>query len=401
MSYSMKKRALVTKTETQAGQSSDPLDKAGNYANPAKQDVSLEELSYTRENSKEDENRSILDGTLTGQAAIPGVSTGGLDFKISYNPGETYPDTVNVGEFIHSYPPARYLQSAGLGEVTIWDEAGAPALADYPYGAKRLYYPSLGATANSYTATVLEKSDDGVDGIANELIGIVNNLVINAESAASSYAMEFSGNGGVDSVFAVPAADLDKFVFEDDDVLKTAIDTYIYTDVYIKDNETGVETNFCSRQASLDLGNQITSLPCQIGGSGIKQYNITEFQPRMVLEPELQPLDVLDTWAGVTSTKTYTVRLVSHYKVAAGEISLEMWMPQAQLLSATSSDNDNTLYEELTFRPLKNVDAEIPVVSVLDAATGLTPVIWDGSNMTEFQKKEMMFAIIISEIVRQ
>ena len=123
-------------------------------------------------------------------------------------------------------------------------------------------------------------------------------------------------------------------------------------------------------------------------------------EPRLTFDPELIPLSSFDFWAGMTQTRFYRIKIESRYKTATGDKVMQLFIPRAQILSTTISEDENKLYNELVMRPIRNIDKEIPVVTCLDNTDGVTEIAWDGSDLTDAQKAEAMWYLIIGETYR-
>ena len=237
MSYLDTSRGMFTKEETTAGTSSDPLDRDNSYANPEKQDVRIRELSVSIENQKDDESSKYLTGDFTGDEAIPGISSGTLDYTIKVAPAESYEDPQSAGTYIHKLNYDKYLKNSSLREVVFYDTGGAASLGAYEYLAQRVYYPTIERTEATYTNTVVDKGSVTQDGIAYEFTGCMSNFTLSAESVGAPFMLEMSTQGAVGSVFSVPAVDMPNLAFDDTNVMKTVADTFLNTTIEITDIE--------------------------------------------------------------------------------------------------------------------------------------------------------------------
>ena len=395
MGFRTTSRQLFSKLESPAGTSADPLDKANSYASPTLQDVRIRNVSPDVENAKDDENSKYFNGDFTGDEAIAGISSGTLDFGIKFAPGEL---GGSVGAYTHKLNYDKYLKHASLSELVLYDTANAATLADYAYGVQRVYIPTVEASLNTMTHTVVDKDNDPTkNGNATELVGCMADLSIVADTVGAPFTFTFAAQGGADK-FSVPAANLPSLVFDDSNVMKTVADKYLNTTITVTDLETDASTTFCSKSFNHASGNQISQTDCQDTESGILYFENTAMQPRVNLMPRLIPLSEYDYWQGMTEERFYRIKVESKYKNADGEVVLQLFYPRCQILQSSITDEETKLYNELIFRPIRNIDKEIPVVKYLDNTDGVTEITWDGTGLTDAQKAEAMWYMVIGEV---
>jgi hypothetical protein len=211
-------RGLYTKPETVAGTNSDPLDKANTYTTPTLTKVRVRELDVTIDPQLDDENSKYLTGDFTGDESIVGKVPGTLSYSMKFAPGQFILDAEDETANEHSLNYEDFLASSGLNQILITDPLVTPAT--YTHSQKYLYYPSTAAASNTLTQVVVDKNSDGI-GIAQEIVGSINNLTITADGAGAPFTLAFEAAGGVDDVYEISAVDMAKLKFDGANVMET------------------------------------------------------------------------------------------------------------------------------------------------------------------------------------
>jgi hypothetical protein len=394
-------RVIVAKEETTPGVSADPLDKGDTFANPINADVRISEGNVDIDVELDDENSSFLSGGVGGKSApIPGayVSSGSLSIKMS--PGEFREDLPsNPGTFTHKMPYDKYLRSCSLNEAVVWDKVGSPVIDDYPYAASRVYYPSLESSDNTITITELYKNVSG-EGIADEAVGCMSTLEITAGGTGQPYMMNYTP-GGSGETFKVPQVAADKVIFDAQNGLSLPSDKFQFTSISIKRLiDDVVVSDFCSNAITFAGGQETEDIRCQ-SGSGIAHNVNVDFEPRLTINPLLKTLTAFDYWKSVTEAEEFEITVISKYLTATGVQVNQLFIPKATLLPTTVAADGKKIRNELVFRPIQNSEKAYPVVAYFDTADGITPIIWDGSDLTDDQKLNALFYFIATEIEKE
>jgi hypothetical protein len=398
MSFLRSSEALYAKVETTAGTSSDPLDKDGGYTAPSLTDVRIRDLEVNGDPEKDNEDSKYLTGDYTGDEAIIGKIPKDVKFSIKGAPAEI-DSTGGAGSIIHKLNYADYIKSAGSDMVEISD--GVTGGADYTYRKQYLFFPTTSAAENTQTFTQVSKNESDI-GIATEIIGAVGNVTIGAESSGSPFKFDFEMMGstaeGEDGVWNIDAVDMAKLKFDDANVMKTVASKFINTTIEITDLTTASTVLVCSAMVSLNSANTVTRIECQQSKSGYKNSLITEMKPRLVVRPQLKTLPEFEYWKGLTEQHKYSVDIKVDYDDAEGIFPFRIYVPNAQLLSVPRGEDGGVVNQELTFRPLRNIEQKLPpLLQYIDQGTGL-PVLWDATGSAlDGKEAEAMWYLIIGE----
>jgi hypothetical protein len=398
MSFLRSSEGLYAKMEATAGTSADPLDKAGGYTSPNLTDVRIRDLEVTMNPEKDNEDSKYLTGDYTGDEAIIGKIPSDIKFNIKGAPAEI-DSTGGAGSIIHKLNYSGFVKSAGTELVEISD--GVTADADYTHRKQYLFFPTTSGAENTQTFTQVSKNSDDI-GIATEIIGAVGNLTIGAESAGAPFKLDFEMMGstaeGEDGVWNIDAVDMAKLKFDDTNVMKTVASKFINCTINVIDNTTASSVQVCSAMISLNTGNTVTRIECQQSKSGYKNALITEMKPRFVVRPQLKTLPESEYWKGITEQHKYSLDVKVDYDDAEGIFPFRIYVPNAQLLSAPRGEDGGIINQELTFRPLRNIEQKLPpLLQYIDQGTGL-PVLWDQTGSAlEGKEAEAMWYLIIGE----
>lgn len=396
MSFSKKGRALYVKPETTAGTWSDPLDRTNNYLNPTLPKVRLTELSFDPQVEVNDENFKIIDGTAVGYQSTPGKSTASASYSILLAPGEFEKDAADTAN-VHGLNYLDYLENSGLRSVLITDPLVTPDT--YSYAQQYLLFPSI-FDQKTFSQTVVDKDLEDSTGAAFDMIGTINNLTISAESSAAPITMAFDTSGGVEDYYEILPADMAKIKFDIAEVMETSFTRFINTTIRITDLETNAVIETCYKKFELQTGNQLQNIECQAGESGIKKTVISGQQPRLMLSPELQKPSEFNFYDAMRERKLYKIEIIANDKNKADGSDFEPYrivIPYAELLTGAISEDGDVLYNDITFRPLGNINKDVPTVQYAADADGtLTDFDFTGSDL-EGNEYEATFFLIISE----
>lgn len=307
-------------------------------------------------------------------------------------------DTVENIAYQHNLNYDKYLATSGLKEVKLFDNSVSES--DYQYPVKHLFFPSIQQYENTLSMGIVQKDPKpGRDGIFADMKGSIGDITLTADTVGAPFTMAFNYNNGVEEVDDIPAAQMGNFLFDDDSVMRTVADKLLNTTIKVKDIELDayVTGEFCVSSLSFAQGNQRVMRDCQADASGIKSYAITGMQPRVEIDPELVSLSDFDYWQALTEERFYQLEIESKYNSPTGEVVLQMFIPRAQLINSEIGTDEGFRRNAMTWRPLRNIDKTIPVVTYQNATTG-ADITWDGSDLTDAEKAEAMYYWVFSEI---
>ncbi len=396
MAFKTISRALYTKVEATPGTAADPLDRGNAYANPEPIKVRVRELDVTIDPQVDDENSKYLTGDFTGDESIIGKIPGTVNYNIKFAPGQFRKDALDAANE-HGLNYSEFLEGSGLNQILITDDSVAQELYSYPN--KYFFFPSVLASDNTLSQTVVDKNANGV-GIGYDITGSINNMTLSADGVGAPFKMQFEGAGGVNDVYEISAIDMAKIKFDGANVMRTVASKFLKTIIRITDLATGVPIEVCVNKLELSSGAGLSEVECQAAASGILYNTITSMEPRLNINPELKSLSDFDFFKALTNETFYKIEIIAQDTNAADGSAFEpikVVIPRAQMLSAPISDDNGFLRNDITFRPLGNIDKDVPVVQYAADVDGtLTDFDFAGTSL-EGSEQEMTYAIIISE----
>lgn len=311
----------------------------------------IRELDFKVETQVDDENSKFLSGDLSGDdESIVGKSTGSASFKIKLTAGES---GGTVGAYTHKLTFSDYLQNAGLVEKKIDCVAGTQ------YGTW-LFYPSVANSSKTMTIAVVDKDSTKSTTIWNEIIGAISNVTIGADGVGAPWVASFEATGRVDEIRSVATSAVP--VFDDANIMRIVADKFLNTTIKITDLETSASVEFCASKISLESGNEIAELECQATAAGILNNTITATNPKITIDPLLKTLEEFNYWTALKNEK--------FYKIEIDSADIHIYIPRAQLNSSSVADSNGFMRNEMTFRPLRNVDSDKP--AVLTSTVGMS-----------------------------
>jgi hypothetical protein len=182
--------------------------------------------------------------------------------------------------------------------------------------------------------------------------------------------------------------------------MRTVASKFLKTIIRITDLETGVPIEVCVNKLELTSGSTLSEVECQSTKSGILYNTITAMEPRLNINPELKALSEFNFFKALTNGTFYKIEIIVQDTNAADATAFEplkVVIPRTQMLSAPISDDNGFLRNDITFRPLGNIDKDVPNVQYAADVDGtLTDFDFAGTSL-EGCEQEMTYAIIISE----
>lgn len=343
MAFLSTSRAIFTGLETTAG--------TGKDLSSAVMNNRIRELDFKVETQVDDENSKFLSGDLSGDdESVVGKSTGSASFKIKLTAGESAGTT---GAYTHKLTYSDYLQNAGLVEKKIGCVAGTQ------YGTW-LFYPSVANSSKTMTIAVVDKDSTKATAIWNEIIGAISNVTIGADGVGSPWVASFEATGRVDEIKSVDVVDIP--AFDDANIMRIVADKFLNTTIKITDLSDSSSVEFCASKINLESGNEIAELECQATAAGILNNTITATNPKITFDPLLKTLEEFNFWTALKNEKFYKLEIDSE--------DIHIMVPRCQLNSSSVGDSNGFMRNEMTFRPLRNVDSDKP--AVLTDATGIS-----------------------------
>lgn len=396
MAFLENSMGLFSDPETTVGVSSDPLDRLNSFADPVKTENRIRELAFNPD-VQLDGNNNFVNGAFVKDAKTIGKKLGSVDFSMKYAPG-TVEDNGDL-TFTHKNPYTKYFASSGFRCIPVYDKAGTTNdINAYQYPAKYVYYPTIASYENTITIDVLERDPNPTkDALYAEMSGSMGNIVISADATGEPWTMAANYVGGVDDVYEVPSASVPNLQFDPDDLVKSTADSYLNTTYILRNKRTQEEiTGLCTKGLTIDPGVQRSVRECQQGNSGIKSYFISDMVPVCSFSIELPQLADWDYWSALTDEELFEIEIRDRYKNESGEIVLAYLMPSAQLVGAPIVTDELLRRLDLSWELMGNEDKLIPDVKYNDIL-GVEQT-WDGSEMSEFDKYEASFYMVLSEI---
>lgn len=303
----------------------------------------------------DDESSKYLTGDHTHDEAIAGIARGTIDFSIKMAMGEMVFATSGATTSTPKLPYKKYLESAGL-------TVSASPSTDYAV-EDGYWLLSPEKEADELTSTIalydIETGSTG-KGIEYKLAGCMGTFQLNVEGTGKPFMGQFSMQGKVSDVANVAHANLP--TFDDDACLSTIADPMLNTIVRITEvNQDGsakvgaTPYSMCLNKFGLDGGITVAEIQCQSDQYGIKNNVITTRDPRITCSPMLVSITDFDFWSAMDDMKTYKLEILAYRDPAKTKLGLSVIAPRCQLIQANGADDNGFRRQDMTFRPLRNL----------------------------------------------
>ena len=383
-------KMLFAKKDSVVGVSSDPLDKANNYATPTLSDVRVRESSVTLTPERDDEDSSYQNGTLAGDESITGKIVGAAKFYIKGESGEFIDGTSAQ----HKINFAKFFETSGCNRIDIKDSVLASTI---KFPISYLFYPSSTAVNNTITLTEVV-TDESKNSVATETYGAVGTFKISADGTGKPLKIEFdyagAGETTPNGIWDISPTNTAKLAFDTANISQIVAEKYVNTSITITDLETLAVSTFCSPSLMFDAGMEKSVVECQNTSGGIRNNYISGMKPRLEITPMLQTLTNFDFWQGMTSQGKYSIDIIVDTTVA-NIPPIRLFVPRAELLNAPMSDTEGRVINTMTFRPLENLEKTLPTLKYYVQSTGLTSNFsYTGSSLIGNELGAMWFLAI-------
>jgi hypothetical protein len=303
-------------------------------------DVRVRELSWTNEVEKDDEASKYMTGFFFGSdESIIGKKTINAGYNIKLAPGE-YDSTATTGKHKLNYKGLfENCSMASLGVATD-DLDLAPGL--------WAFWPDQSKAENTMSiARVVYDSESGKYQIFQGS-GAMSNFTINCDGVAAPFTAAFETMAAAQDVIeATTAAKLDPTK-----VMRTVGDSLRNTTVKVTDLSDLSSQEFCISTIAMESGNELNQVECQTSDSGLSHYMVTNVNPTITINPLLKTLTDFDWWTALSNERMYKLEITSKF--------VEIYVPRCQMLNANVADSNGFLRNEITFRPLVNIDEDKP-----------------------------------------
>lgn len=309
-------------------------------------DIRLRELDWGNENERDNEASEYMTGTWFGSdESIVGKKMVNASYSMKIAPGEYTPATSAANDAGHKLNYSELFENCGM-EVTIID-----GLATDDTPATYVFYPDQSNSQKTMSTAMVVYDGEADKYQIAQAAGCMSNFSIAAEGTSMPFTVSFETMGRSEGVIEV-AGGSDVAELDEANIMRTVADSMKNTTVKITDLETDAEVNFCITSLSFESGNELNQIECQNNDSGINSYIITKVNPSMVIDPLLRTLADFDWWEAVSTERFYKIEIDSEY--------VHIFVPRAQINANSVGESNGFLRNELTFRPLINIDGEYP-----------------------------------------
>jgi hypothetical protein len=179
----------------------------------------------------------------------------------------------------------------------------------------------------------------------------MSNFSLAAEGTAMPFTLSIDTQGRSEGVIN-PVSGSDVAELDESNVMRTVADAMRNTIIKITDLETLDEVSFCITTFNMESGNELNQVECQATDSGIQNMIITKVNPNIVIDPLLRTLQDFNWWDAVSEERFYKLELDSEY--------VHLYVPRAQINANSVGESNGFMRNELTFRPLINIDGDSP-----------------------------------------
>ena len=315
MSYSMNTRFLVGAIETVPGtpQALTAADFNVRIRNPEVSPI----IEWDNDASK------FANGNHGEDEAIAGAQSATINFAIRLGIGASVSTAPNY---------AKYLNGCGLkGNAYSTTGIGYQPVKEYDNKTMTIYVYDVvtgGATPGA---------------IVYKFAGCMGNLTIGCEGIGKPLIGSFSFTGkcvGIDDVaYASIPEGYDLAEAHPEKMLGTSLDI---------GGVTG-----CISSWQIDLGNEISPLPCQSETTGYAYYQITNRKPRLGMDPLMQSVATDNVWdnmlidlCGITGIHTNAITI--------GMGHLDFYIPRSQQIQANLANRDGVINWDASYRAMAN-----------------------------------------------
>lgn len=298
--------------------------------------VRMRELSWTNEVEKDNEASSYMTGYFFGSdESIIGKQSVGANYTIKVAPG-VYTSGAPTPHVL-TYSPL--LENCSMASVSA--TGNAPGIwAFYPDQSK--------AEKTMSIARVMYDAESGTSQISQGS-GAMSNYSLKCDGVATPFMVSFETKAAGQQVIE---ASTGVATLDESKIMRTVADSLRNTTVKITDLSTSASQSFCISTMELASGNDLQVVECQDSESGLKNYIVTKVDPSLTINPLLKTLAQFNWWTALTQEKMYKVEIDSEY--------VSIYIPRAQMISANVADANGFMRNEISMRPLVNLDNDYP-----------------------------------------
>lgn len=310
-------------------------------------DIRLRDMEWNNENDRDNESSSYMNGTWFGSdESIVGKKKITASYSMKIAPGEYTPATSAANDAGHKLNYIDLFENCGLTPLPIGTDPtdDAPGLyAFYPDQTQSQKTMSIAQVMYDGEADKYQVAQGG---------GAMSNFSITSEGTAMPFTVAFDTMGRAEAVIEVDGSDITIASFDEDNVMRTVADSMRNTTIKITDILTLNEVEFCVTSLTFESGNELNEIECQATDSGLDSYLITKINPSLVIDPLLRTLSDFDWWDAVSSERFYKIEIDSEF--------VSIYIPRAQINGNSVGESNGQMRNELTFRPLVNIDGDFP-----------------------------------------
>jgi len=306
-------------------------------------DIRLREMDWTNEIERDNESSEYMTGTWFGSdESIVGKKIINASYSLKVAPGEFIASDTNA---IHKLNYSDLLHNCGLTELALSATGSDNTPALYAF------YPEQNNAQNTMSvASIMYDAESDTYQIAQGA-GCMSNFSIAAEGTAMPFTISFDTQGRSEGVVEADGSD-DVAELDEASIMRTVADSMRNTIIKITDLETQDEVEFCVTSITMESGNELNQIECQATESGLDSFIITKINPSIVIDPLLKSLSDFDWWNAVSTERFYKLEIDSEY--------VHIFVPRAQINSNSIGESNGFMRNELTFRPLINIDGDAP-----------------------------------------
>jgi len=290
----------------------------------------------------------------------------------------TAPFKLSSGEFVtatneHKLPYIDLFESCGLGykgiDVAVTDTA--------PNGL-HIFYPTdtKACKTKSFASYLKEACGSAPTSELSKVYGVMANFNIDASGRGSPIMFNYEGQGVVEDVDNVATSAVP--LFDDAKALQIVPSKFLDTTITLTPVDGGNASTVCVTTMNFNNNAVISEVECQETESGLAGYIITDIDPKLTLDPLHKTKADFDSWGALNSEKVYSVTVDNP--------DFMIYIPRAQMLTATTADANGYMRDSIEWKILRNTDSDIP--------TGTVVGDWTGVNLPA-----SMYFIIIKEKV--
>lgn len=301
--------------------------------------VRMREISWGHEIDKDNEASSYHTGYIfQSDESVIGKRAATNNVSIKLAPGVFTPAT-SATPASHELTYAPLLESCSMkcisatgGSEGVWAFYPDQSMAEHTLSTARVMYDP---TSNKYAI--------------DQASGVMYNVNIKSDGVGSPYIITFDGKGA-----AQPAinATIGVAKLDETKVMRTVADSLRNTTIKLTDLSTSASNTFCISTVEIASGVDYTEIECSDSDNGIKNRSAIKFNPSFTINPLLKTLAEHNWWEAITREKMFRVELDSEY--------FSLYIPRAQILTVTNSDDNGVIRSETTLRPLVNLDNDKP-----------------------------------------